>query len=284
MPNNNLGPPNPSGWWNRVAPRPRLVDGRQFGETGNLPTWRPPDTSGGVTPNEPPPVPLQGRLPNEQSPPPIPGYPGGGQLPNEQAPPPIPGFPGSGQLPNEPPPPQLPVPQVGLPENSIPVPPSPVTNNPSSVNQHQSPEDLITGFMESLTNRSGSYIQNARRRGREFANSRGMLNSSMGAGAGERAALEASQPLVDQMVSIQRQREQFQSQDWLNSNQFDREFAGTLAMLPVTNSYQMLQTILDYALQDPSLYTPEVFSGFSNFFMQNMQDIMSQYFPLGGNS
>jgi hypothetical protein len=141
---------------------------------------------------------------------------------------------------------------------------------------------MINGYIDSLTNRNSAYIQNARRRGLEQAGSRGLLNSSLAAGASERAALEAAQPFVSEMASISKQRENFASQDWLNSNQFNREFAGTLAMLPITNSYQMLQSLFDYALQDPSLYTPEVFSGMSNFFMRNMQDIMSNYFPLGG--
>jgi len=68
-------------------------------------------------------------------------------------------------------------------------------------------------------------------------------------------------------------------QDWMNSNQFNREFNGALSMMPINNTYQLMQNIMQYGLDNPEVYTPDVISGTSNFFTRNMFDVLSQYFP-----
>jgi hypothetical protein len=40
----------------------------------------------------------------------------------------------------------------------------------------------------------------------------------------------------------------------------------------------MLESVTAAGLKDPQLYTPSVISGFSNFFNQNMNDILGSYF------
>lgn len=155
-------------------------------------------------------------------------------------------------------------------------------SQPSPYAEAPNPNTMVQSSLEAMLNPNSSYIQNARQRGVEYAASRGGLNSSIAAGASERAAIEAAQPLVQSALDIQKTRDVLAGQDWLDTQAFNREFQGQLAMLPVVNSFNMLKSVQDFALQDPALYTPDVVSGYSNFFNQNMNDIMNQYF--GGNS
>lgn len=242
----------------------------------------------------------------------------------------------------------------------------------------------VQDYLNGLLSENGSYLQNASRRGLETANSRGMLNGSIAAGASSRAAIEAAQPILDQIMNLNNAREgmsftqgentlnrtlqerlqaqgfnfeggqndlnrklqsslqsqnlgfqgqqnsldraqsvnnqllqgtlqermarlgadinsnaaqqdfefrrtlqgdQAAQQDWLATNQFNNQFNANLSMIPVTSSMQMLQALSQYALEDPETYTPEVMSGFTTFFNNNMVNLLQQYFPnSGGNS
>lgn len=137
---------------------------------------------------------------------------------------------------------------------------------------------MVQTSLEAMLNPNSQYIQNARQRGVEYAASRGGLNSSIAAGASQRAAMEAAMPLVQTAVGIKQQREQTLAQNWLEEQGFNREIQGALTMLPVQNAFNMLNTLQEYAINDPALYTPDVMSGFSNFFSQNANNILSQYF------
>lgn len=156
--------------------------------------------------------------------------------------------------------------------------PAAMPTTPSYQQGLQDPSQMVQGNLESMLNPNSQYIQNARQRGIEYAASRGGLNSSIAAGAAERSALEAAMPLVQQATDIQRQREQVAAEDWLSGQNYNRALQGQLTMLPVQNAYNMMATVQEYALAQPQLYTPEVMSGYTNFFQQNMNDIMSQYF------
>lgn len=148
---------------------------------------------------------------------------------------------------------------------------SPFAGGPSGAEQVQS-------NLQTLLDPNSTYIQNARQRGVEYAASRGGLNSSIAAGASERAAIEAAAPLAQQATQIDQSREALMGQDWLANQNFNREIQGAISLLPVTSAFHMLDTIQQYALRDPELYTPDVVSGYSNFFTQNMTNIMNQYF------
>ena len=158
----------------------------------------------------------------------------------------------------------------------------------------------VSRSLQEFLNPNSSYIQNARQRGIEQAATRGGVNSSIAAGASERAAMEAALPLVNQAVDVDQQRYQFLAQDyladqgyaaesqiqsmlaaqraqqenWLSEQNFGRALFGQT----FTNSMGMLNMIQQYALEDPELYTPEVASGYTNFFQQNMNDLLSRYF------
>lgn len=222
------------------------------------------------------------------------------------------------------------------------------------------PAMLANGYMDSILSQDNPYLRDARMRGLEQANSRGMLNSNMAAGSAERSAIEAAQPLFNAAMGLNSQREQqgwqtgerlgtqgwqtserlgsqqyntserlgtqdyqkamqqaswnwqtgerigtqnwqaqqsqydrelksklqsdaaFQ-QNWLSSQDFSRQFNGALAMLPINTANQFMQTIQQYAIENPEIYTPEMISGMQNFFTQSMAQLLSQFFPnLGG--
>lgn len=149
---------------------------------------------------------------------------------------------------------------------------------PTPFAKAQDPNSMVQSSLEAMLNPNSSYIQNARQRGVEYAAERGGLNSSIAAGASERAAIEAATPLVNSALDIQKSRDAVESQNWLDTQGFNRQFQGQIAMMPIVNSYSMLQSVEQFALQDPELYTPDVISGYSNFFNNSMKDVMSQYF------
>lgn len=151
-------------------------------------------------------------------------------------------------------------------------------STPSPYEDSPSPDQMVQSSLEYFLNPNSSYIQNARQRGVEYAASRGGLNSSIAAGASERAAMEAVQPLIGASLDMQGKRDMLIGQNWLDQQNFNREIQGQLATLPVINAFNMLEMVTATALQDPALYGPDVISGYSNFFSQNMKDIMSTYF------
>lgn len=133
---------------------------------------------------------------------------------------------------------------------------------------------MLQSSLERFMDPNSAYLQNARQRGVELAATRGGVNSSIAAGASERAALEAAVPLAQTAVGMQAGAQQAQIQDWMAQQGFNRE----LAAAPFTNSMNMLNRVTEMGMQDPELYTPSVVSGFTNFFNQQMNDMISRYF------
>lgn len=138
---------------------------------------------------------------------------------------------------------------------------------PSGTSQVMSSLDQVVGA-------NSPYLANARRRGLEVAATRGGINSSIAAGSSERAALDAAMPLVQQGVAIDNQARDVEYNNWLSQQNFGRALFGQ----KFSNSLGMLNQLQQYALEDPELYTPEITSGFSNFFQQQTNDILQRYF------
>lgn len=132
----------------------------------------------------------------------------------------------------------------------------------------------VMGLMDQIVGSRSPYIENARRRGMELAGARGGVNSSIAAGASERSALEAALPLVQQAGEIDRTGANAQWENWLSEQNFGRALFGQ----KFSSSLGMLNYLQQAAVEDPELYTPEVTSGFSNFFSQNMNNILKSYF------
>lgn len=136
--------------------------------------------------------------------------------------------------------------------------------------------------LDAFLNPGSDYINNARQRGVEYAASRGGLNSSIAAGASERAAIEAAAPLAEQARAIDQNREDALTANWMAMQNYSRQLQGQLIQMPLASSMNMMEMLTQYSLEDPELYTPAVMSGFSNFFNRNMNDMLSRYF--GGSS
>ncbi len=133
---------------------------------------------------------------------------------------------------------------------------------------------LVGNSLEYFMDPNSALIQNARQSGMDYANTRGGINSSIAAGASERAALDQAVPLAQGAVASQLGQEQAVLSNWMDTQGFNRE----LASMPYQNSLSMLNKITDYSLQDPQLYTPSVISGYTNFFNQQMNDTIKRYF------
>lgn len=158
-----------------------------------------------------------------------------------------------------------------------------------NTNYAQTGAEMVQGNLESMLNPNSQYIQQARQRGLEHASTRGGINSSIAAGASERAAIDAASGLAQQATGIDTARQmsntQANMQNWVDQQGFNREFQGEMAMLPVRNAANMLSMVQQYAMQDPALYTPDVVSGYSNFFNENMKNLMRQFSGVGrGNT
>jgi len=135
----------------------------------------------------------------------------------------------------------------------------------------------VVDSLNSILGSNSSYIQNARRAGAQQAAARGGVNSSIAAGASERAALDSASSMVGQATNIDMNAQNVAYQNWLQQN----NFSNTLQSSILDNSLSALNSIQRAALEDPELYTDDVVSGYSNFFNQNTADILKNYF---GNS
>lgn len=135
----------------------------------------------------------------------------------------------------------------------------------------------VTGSLEQMLSPTSAYIQNARQRGLEQAATRGGINSSIAAGASERAAIEAAAPLAQQALQLDQAGINAQYDNWLAQQDFGRALFGQ----KFSSSLGMLERIQQYGLEDPELYSPGVISGFTNFFQQTMNDMLRRYFTNG---
>lgn len=254
-------------------------------DTAEMSTLHPRITlpSSGPLPPAPPRPPIDPSYPVPPAPPrpptdpayPVPPMRTGGPLPPQQEPPVRTG----GPLPPQ----QVPTGTPAHPPVPATPPPPAGGTNPNSF----APADVVNQTLEQFLN--GPYAADARRRGAEMAGQRGLINSGMAAGNSERAALEGVQPFVQEAMGLLGQREdnafkgEMQSnqafqQDWLNSRNFNRDFYAQMSMIPMNSAAQLQQMMAQYALENPDVYTPNNMAGMSQFFNQNLQQIMAQYF------
>lgn len=133
---------------------------------------------------------------------------------------------------------------------------------------------MIQDSLNFFTDPNSQLMQQAKQQGMEVAAERGGINSSIAAGAAQRASLTQAQGLAATAVNAKLNEDQAKLQDWVSSQGFSRE----MASIPYQNSMNMLNYIAQAGIQDPELYTPSVQSGYVNFFTQNMNNILQQYF------
>lgn len=99
-------------------------------------------------------------------------------------------------------------------------------------------------------------------------------------------ALLAGQLNLQNMTAENFFRSQLQAdatmqEDWLNSQSFSRQFNSALSMIPISNAADLNNYLMQAAINEPEVYTPEVLSGMSSFFNNNLLALLQQYFPNG---
>lgn len=203
----------------------------------------------------------------------------------------IPGGPGGLQ------PAPLPVPGANPPGTPLPLypePPAPGQPIPPGYGldfvRQPTPNEMVANQLDTLLRSDSPYIRNAEQRGAEYAASRGNLNSSIGAGAARRAAIEAATPIAqadaqvyrdanaanfDSLAQLRQMRTAGDIENWLNDSNFNREYNGRLAMMPIQSSMDMMAFIAQRAAEDPAVWTPDVMSGWMNFFNMWQGDLFS---------
>ena len=107
------------------------------------------------------------------------------------------------------------------------------------------PAQLANQYMASILDPNNPYIASARQHGVEQANGRGLLNSSIAAGASQRAAIDAAQPMFQQAYGLHSQREQNQFQGALSRTQLGMGLLGQRE----NNAFQGDQAQRDRALK-----------------------------------
>lgn len=155
--------------------------------------------------------------------------------------------------------------------------------------QQFSPYRVTTDNLNTLLSSNSPYIENARRRGLEQANARGMLNSSIAAGSSQRAAIESAMPILNQIMGLTGQREQQANTSLENqrgrqfeAEMFDRNFNAQLAMLPIASAADMWSGLMQLAASDPTVFTPTVLAGYQDFFQTGFNEYISRYLRPGG--
>lgn len=116
----------------------------------------------------------------------------------------------------------------------------------------------------------------------------------------EQAALGRTQSVNDKMLAAELQSKQAaqdyqfknwlqdagaKQQDWLNSQQYSREFSGMVSQMQLSTSADMFKQIVNAAINNPQTFPPEVAAGMQNYFTGNWAAVLGKYFPstMGGN-
>jgi hypothetical protein len=141
-------------------------------------------------------------------------------------------------------------------------------STPTNEQNWQQSADNMMKTQDLVLNSDNPYIQNARQMGLEHASKRGLLNSSIAAGNSQRGAIEASQGIVNRIY------------DRTNSL---NDFYNSAKLLPLQSALSFSDNFAMMAAQEPDVYTPSYINGMTNFFMSNMQNVMSNFFGEGLN-
>ena len=180
----------------------------------------------------------------------------------------------------------------------LPSSPFPTINNPQQVyTPNMGAGNVVQDYLSQLLNDQSGYIQSARRSGIEQAAARGNINSSIAAGNSQRAAIDAAQPILNEITQLHNQREQLaftgeqnqadrnqqitmaQINDWAANNQFNREYNGQLSLLPITSVTALNNQLMQAAIENPEIFPPEIVSGLGEFFGTNLLSMLQQWFP-----
>lgn len=98
--------------------------------------------------------------------------------------------------------------------------------------------ELVSNQLNNLLSKNNPYIQRARASAAEVGNSRGLLDSSITAGAGEAAAIDAAMPIAQQDAAVYSDRGQMREQGIINSYARNQADANTANLYGVQAGYE----------------------------------------------
>lgn len=156
-----------------------------------------------------------------------------------------------------------------------------------SITKEQYDQGLLDS-VNSFADPNNVLNQRAKQAGLAQANERGLLNSSMAVGAAQNQVLDRATDLGKQSyqgwLGGQQQANQAKYNNWAAGEAYNRDYVGTLAALPIKNYYDSMDALMQAAIQDPTLMSPDAMSGFSNFFQAMNTDMMNNYKYENGKS
>lgn len=130
--------------------------------------------------------------------------------------------------------------------------------------------------------------QRAYQSGLDMANKRGLLNSSMAANSAYGSVLDKAVPIAQSSyqgwLGSKNAGESAKQQNWLSSEAYNRDYIGTLAALPIKSYYDSLNGLMQAAIDDPTIMTPEAMSGFAGFFQALNMDMLNNFRYEDGSS
>ena len=98
--------------------------------------------------------------------------------------------------------------------------------------------ELVSNQLNNLLSKNNPYIQRARASAAEVGNSRGLLDSSITAGAGEAAAIDAAMPIAQQDAAVYSDRGQMREQGIINSYARNQADTNTANLYGVQAGYE----------------------------------------------
>ena len=119
-----------------------------------------------------------------------------------------------------------------------------ITHANDAITQNVTPESTVKNQMEGLLSENSQYMQLAKQGAKEESASRGLLNSSIAAGAGQRAAIQSALPIAQQDAQTYNNQslvnQQYQNQFGAAENQAN--FASDMADQDVARKEQLAIT------------------------------------------
>lgn len=133
----------------------------------------------------------------------------------------------------------------------------------------------VSGQLEGLLSGDSKYIQNARNNSAETSNRKGLLFSSMSAGAGEKAAIEAAMPIAQQDA----QTEGNQSlTNQAASNTFRQQNSDNLQQMKMANlDFENSQAMANLNSDlEKGIIDQKTFANFRGQFMDSMTSVINE--------
>lgn len=129
-----------------------------------------------------------------------------------------------------------------------------VDYNPQTPTQLRPPTEsggVVQGYLNDLLSQDSAYMRNAKQTGENMAAARGLRNSSIAAGNAQKSSIDASMPILGQIMNLNNQREQnaFSAEQ----SQFDRNLTVAGQNATMANQTQLQNSMQAYQSQQAAI-------------------------------